>query len=234
MLWEFQSRPPYPRPCPLQEVGCSLCWPPLSATWATRARAGPWGDGCGPSNGENQRDRAAAPCLSQVTPCLALALPRPSPQVPAAPSWPLLPALKELKGKVTGMTSALSEVPWRFLPEGLSPNPPHPPELRIPLRTRQTLLSWLLAREKAGHRSEAAPSPLGRLGAAVGRGDSQGPVLGPQPREVKREVGRLGGDSHLSLRWSGFSERVLGCGWERFNLLPDGWGMGPTLGRPPL
>lgn len=68
----------------------------------------------------------------------------------------------------------------------------------------------------------------------MGRGASLGPVLGSQPREVKGEEGGQGGEGRLSLRWSACSERVLGCGWERFKPPPDGWGMGPTLGRPPL
>lgn len=73
-------RLPTPRPYPLHPLhrkwagpgvlvsACSRRQP--STTWAEGAGARPWGDGCGPSSGEKQIQRIAAPCPSQVRPTL--------------------------------------------------------------------------------------------------------------------------------------------------------------------
>ena len=73
-------RLPTPRPYPLHPLhrkwagpgvlvsACSARQP--STTWAEGAGARPWGDGCGPSSGEKQRERVPAPCPSQVKPTL--------------------------------------------------------------------------------------------------------------------------------------------------------------------
>nr|XP_020728469.1 interleukin-2 receptor subunit beta-like [Odocoileus virginianus texanus] len=73
--------PPYPgRPQRRREI---FIWPLPSTTWAEGAGARPWGDGCGPSSGEKQRERVAAPCPSQGS------LPQPPPvDVMAAPALP--------------------------------------------------------------------------------------------------------------------------------------------------
>lgn len=137
--------PPHPQPCP-------LC--PLHRKWAGpgvlvfagpaarcylggRARAGPWGDGCGPSSRQKWREHTAAPCLSQVTPTAC-----PVPLNPGPPSQRLPPA-RGAEMKVLGISISCGTDSRRFLPVRPPPSTHPQPHLSL-LGLEQALLPRLL------------------------------------------------------------------------------------------